>query len=352
MANERFEVLDGLRGIAALAVLGHHAEQVRSWTHVVAGATTYFSNGYLAVDFFFMLSGFVIGAAYEDRLRSGRMHAVTYMKIRMIRLYPALLCGAVLGLLVGAARHLPINVPEAFVAQLLFIPFVVSSEMYPLDVVQWSLLLELLANLIHAVFAPLLSLAALVVVTICGLAALVFTNMQFGSLGVGWGLDNYWGGFARVAFAFPAGLLLYRLHARGLLPKVSFLAAPAIVALVVILVAPWGTGLRHSAVVALAFPAIIVSVLYAKAPGRLGTLNSALGELSYPLYCIHFPLLWALALGVSTLVAPALRDVVWAAGLVLIPIASLMLGRYFEEPLRRRLMTRWSPNPKATVTQG
>ena len=72
-----FVTLDGLRGIAALAVVTRHAPYFRNP----------FFESYLAVDFFFVLSGFVLAHAYGQRLR-GNLSILDFVKIRIVRLYP------------------------------------------------------------------------------------------------------------------------------------------------------------------------------------------------------------------------------------------------------------------------
>ncbi|MEO9789585.1 MAG: acyltransferase [Aurantimonas coralicida] len=78
----RFEALDGWRGICALLVVLFHAP--------VAGIvheTAFFRHGYLFVDFFFVLSGFVIAHAFYDRLR-GEQNFGRFFGLRLFRVYP------------------------------------------------------------------------------------------------------------------------------------------------------------------------------------------------------------------------------------------------------------------------
>ena len=204
--HRRILALDGLRGIAALSIYIYHVDVVRH-----RGGP--FSHGYLAVDFFFLLSGFVIGEAYELRMASG-LPTLDYMRLRLIRLYPMIAMGAALGLIIGFFRF-HFNIWLSFVAQLAFIPFVVGIEAYPLNGVQWSLLFELIANCVHAIARRFLStrnLAGFVILAAPGLAA---TDIHYGNLNVGFTPENFWGGFARVGFSFGAGLLIYRQYAAG-----------------------------------------------------------------------------------------------------------------------------------------
>lgn len=98
-SKPHYEILDGLRGTAALLVLVYHIFEGLAFA---AGVDTisFMNHGYLAVDFFFILSGYVIGYAYDDRLASG-MTAGQFIKRRLIRLHPMIIMGG----LVGAAAY-------------------------------------------------------------------------------------------------------------------------------------------------------------------------------------------------------------------------------------------------------
>lgn len=76
-SKPRYDILDGLRGVAALVILLYH---------VLEGCGVILGHGYLGVDFFYVLSGFVIGYAYDDRW--GRMNVGGFFKRRIIRLHP------------------------------------------------------------------------------------------------------------------------------------------------------------------------------------------------------------------------------------------------------------------------
>ena len=224
-----YDILDGLRGVAALLVI---------WYHVFEGFATSpldqrFNHGYLAVDFFFLLSGFVIGYAYDDRWR-GRMTLGAFFRRRLIRLHPMVVLAAVLGAvafcLQGSVRWdgTPVAFPTVLAAMLLamlLLPVAPGAgaevrgngEMFPLNGPSWSLFFEYIGNILYALVLRRLStraLAALVALTGTGLAAFAVGDLSgFGHLGVGWSLGdhNLLGGLLRLAFSFPAGLLLARI---------------------------------------------------------------------------------------------------------------------------------------------
>ncbi|HEX7694251.1 MAG TPA: acyltransferase family protein, partial [Sphingomonas sp.] len=91
MEKRRFVVLDGMRGLAALSVVALHTAQYFP-------SQTGPARAYLAVDFFFMLSGFVMAHAYGDKLRAG-LTIKGFAEIRLARLYPMIFLGVTLGLL-------------------------------------------------------------------------------------------------------------------------------------------------------------------------------------------------------------------------------------------------------------
>src|SRR5215510_2853156 len=91
--KKHFEILDGLRGVAALAVVIFHFME---WVFPDP-SKNFIGHGFLAVDFFFCLSGFVIGYAYDSRI--GKMGVGEFFKLRLIRLHPLVIFGSVLGLL-------------------------------------------------------------------------------------------------------------------------------------------------------------------------------------------------------------------------------------------------------------
>lgn len=236
-SKPHYEILDGLRGVAALLVI---------WYHVFEGFATSpvdqrFNHGYLAVDFFFVLSGFVVGYAYDDRWK--RMRLGDFFKRRLIRLHPMLVMGVLLGALSfmvqGSVKWdgTPVALSDVMLATLLglfLIPALPGSapevrgngEMFPLNGPSWSLFFEYIGNVLYALFLRRLStrwLTVWVVLTGAGLASFALFNLSgFGHLGVGWSLLEYNlpGGLLRMMFSFSVGLLMSRLfkpvHIRGL----------------------------------------------------------------------------------------------------------------------------------------
>ena len=180
-SKPHYEILDGLRGVAALLVVFYHIFEGLSFA---AGGTviTVINHGYLAVDFFFILSGFVIGYAYDDRWGK-TLTLGNFFKRRLIRLHPMIVMGAVLGVvfyvLQGCEQwdgtHVGTSmIMLALLCALFFIPATPGScydirgngEMFPLNGPSWSLFFEYIGNLLYALFIHRLSTKALTVLVV------------------------------------------------------------------------------------------------------------------------------------------------------------------------------------------
>ncbi len=225
-----YHLLDGLRGVAALMVIWYHVFE----GYAFAGGTTIdtFNHGYLAVDFFFILSGFVIGYAYDDRW--GKNFTMKdFIKRRLIRLHPMVIMGAVVGAITfyiqGSVQwdgtHIGISmVMLSLLCTIFFIPAMPgvgyevrgNGEMFPLNGPCWSLFFEYIGNILYALFIRRLSNKALtIVVVLLGVALAsfaIFNVSGYGNIGVGWTLDgvNFIGGLLRMLFPFSMGMLLSR----------------------------------------------------------------------------------------------------------------------------------------------
>ena len=186
--RKHFASLDGLRGVAALAVVGSHFENL-------SGFDLYLQQAGVAVDFFFVLSGFVIAQAYEQRLLTD-MTWRRYMGIRLARLYPAIFGGVLAGLIVAAVAGEPVSV--WFGLQFLLLPVlqgapVHGGELFPVNGPQWSLFWELAINAAHAAVVRHLTTPVLIAIIALAAGALIWTSLFFGSLDVGWSRTNLWG---------------------------------------------------------------------------------------------------------------------------------------------------------------
>lgn len=289
--QQRLVCLDAMRGIAAVLVLIHHDART-------LGAVDMLPAGFLSVDFFFLLSGFVVARAYETKLGLG-LGGVAFLGLRMRRLLPVMW----LGIVAGAVEIIfaGFGLSEAalrLLAQLLFIPILAgATSFFPLNGVQWSLLFELAANAVHGSILwkrPVMSLVAL-----CATAFALFAAVTcyFGTAGVGDTGATIWAGIPRVFFSYTLGVLLYRLWVRGDLPNFSLGTRVTALSLPALLIVSGLVRHLNPPIVDLAtiliFPLLLISGLNAADAGHLEVFCRKLGLLSYPLYAIHLPVLYA-----------------------------------------------------------
>jgi peptidoglycan/LPS O-acetylase OafA/YrhL len=334
MANrEHFLALDWLRGAAAIVVLFYH----RRWT-VPGGEWMHFEHGWIAVDFFFMLSGVVVAYAYGDMLREeggfGR-----FLLVRAIRLHPLLVLGGVLGALSVSLDGLTGAevLSSVFVGLGLPSPASLVAEPFFINGPVWSLFFELLANLALAIVAPWLSGRRLALITALagGLWLWMLTTTGFG-VGFKFGALA-WGG-VRALFPFLVGIGLYRLRAAGWAPPWK----PGLVALTLPLLAVFaipgfkGESVFDGLVIIVLFPALIVGGMNAQVTGRQAKLAALTGALSYPIYVLHFPLYRLADALLDHLMLRNTLEVV-TAGLPICGVAWLVF-RFYDEPVRRLLM--------------
>jgi peptidoglycan/LPS O-acetylase OafA/YrhL len=218
----RYHVLDGLRGVAAAAVVTAH-------TGPYFGPLTFGDSG-LAVDLFFCLSGFVITAAYAERLAATGVRR--FMAFRYIRLYPLYLVGTALGVVAYCLRPDPaLSLTKALLWSLLLLPVpaVLSAPVLPLDVPGWSLVSELAVNLFWAVLGFKLSPRRVAV--LIGGALLVMTAgaviARGHTISLGFQLDQLPFGMARAVLSFTIGIMLFRRRQRRPAMRKSGRASPS-----------------------------------------------------------------------------------------------------------------------------
>lgn len=315
-SKSHYEILDGLRGLAAIIVVMFHVFEI-----FTGGDHTkqIINHGYLAVDFFFVLSGFVIGYAYDDRWKS--MSIKNFFKRRLIRLHPMIIMGMLIGAITFYFQKSDMfpNIAVTPVWQLILImlvgftllPLPLSGdvrgwhEMHPLNGPAWSLFFEYLANILYALVIRRFSnkvLAVFVLIFGALLIHMTVTNASGDVIG-GWSLEpeQLRIGFTRLLYPFFAGLLMSRIVKPGTI-KHAFVWCALI--LMVVLAMPrvglyhhtWMNGLYDSLSIILIFPLIV----YIGASGRLNgkipqKLNRFLGDISYPLYITHYPLIYMYA---------------------------------------------------------
>lgn len=359
-----FPILDGLRGVAAVMVVCFHILEIFS-----GGDHTkqFINHGYLAVDFFFLLSGFVIGHAYNDRW--DRMSLKQFFKRRLIRLHPMIIMGMTIGAIgfyFSASSALFPLVSNTSALQLIFIMLLgyllipVSipmdirgwQEMYPLNGPAWSLFFEYIANIIYALTLRKASTKIIAILTLIAgiwLAYFTISNPQGDIIG-GWSIsiEQLTIGFTRLAYPFLAGLLLYKIFKPAHIANAFFWCS----LLIIIVLAiprigghehPWQNGIYDSVAILFAFPFIIFLGASGSIKNKTATkLCNFLGEISYPIYLVHFPIAYIFYAWVVNHKIDITQA--WPIG-VLVFMASIALAylvlKCYDLPLRKWLSKRY-----------
>ncbi|MGG6892940.1 MULTISPECIES: acyltransferase family protein [Rhizobium] len=287
--RHRYAALDAMRGLAAFAVVVYHLDR------------PYAPSAYIAVDFFFVLSGFVIARAYGEKLASG-MTMLAFMKARYARLYPLFLIGSVFGLVQLLLHWQAAGIGRADLgASILSTVFMLPSPsfltrsagdiwpLYPLNGPAWSLFWELLANLVFALVLFRLKTRSLILIAAVSLAMLIGSVFFHKSLDLGWEWRSVDGGFARVFFSFTLGMIIYRLRSRTAPGRTvnSYAALLPIAAICILLFLPTYS-LKYALVFCiLVSPLVVLAGTMLELPAKLQRLGIFLGYLSYPIYMCH-----------------------------------------------------------------
>ncbi len=362
-SRARYEVLDGLRGIAAILVVCFHLFEGYAENHF----SQLFNHAYLAVDFFFVLSGFVIGYAYDARWGQGGLTTWGFIRRRLIRLQPMIVFGSLLGLVLfpftfgeagwveGASLSL---VLLCALLGALMIPITPAldvrgwDENYPLNGSQWSLSFEYCANLLYAFIFRFLSTRWL---ALCTLVAALFSACYLfgnpnGDYHGGWaftpaGVET---GFARVLYTFLVGLLLSRLR-WSLRVKRPFLTCGLLLALLLFMprlgteTLLWPNALYEALCVLVLFPLLVIMGSSECSTGgeESGAFCRFCGRISYPLYLVQFPVALCYMRYIHSGQATTLGNWVWGitAFVVAIGLAALV-ERWYDRPVRRWLSQR------------
>lgn len=338
------------------------------------------NHGYLAVDFFFVLSGFVIGYAYDDRW--GKMNVWGFFKRRLIRLQPMVILGTLIGAFwfyFGGAPGFELVMQTPWWKLLLIV--ILGCLMFPtppsmdirgwqeinsLNGAAWSLMWEYVANILYALFVRrfnVIVLAVMVTVSAFLTIDLCLNLDTFGLLEVrsyakytvigGFGLtpDQIYIGICRLLYPFFGGLLLYRLGKyriklnRGGMTWCS-------VAVAATLVVPhlggadheWINGLYCAVVILLIYPAVVAAGAGSPLQGRHTTaICKFLGMISYPLYITHYPMIYVQMNWAARHADAPLSTHIWVA--ISIFIASIAVAyasvKVYDIPVRAWLSERF-----------
>ncbi|RZK30577.1 MAG: acyltransferase [Hymenobacter sp.] len=371
-----YPILDGLRGVAALMVVAFHLMEAHATSH----QDQLINHGYLAVDFFFLLSGFVIGYAYDDRW--GKMSVGDFFRRRLVRLQPMVVIGMVVGALFyyfqssglwPAIAQTPVwkmLLVMALGCFMLPVPLALDirgwHETYPLDGPGWSLMFEYIANVLYAVLVRRFSNLVLGVLVVLSAAALLHFTLTSpeGDVVGGWSLEpeQLRIGFTRMLFPFFGGLLLFRTVRPGRVQHAFFWSSLLVVAVLALprigdAAHPWQNGLYEALSIILIFPLIV----FLGASGELvsaGTTKACrfLGDISYPIYITHYPLVYTYTAWVYNHKVSVKNGLPVAIPVFLAAVAlAYACLKLYDEPVRKwlqkKLQTNSKPRPDHVLLQ-
>lgn len=356
-----YNILDGLRGVAAVVVVCFHIFEAFATSHL----DQRINHGYLLVDFFFILSGFVVGYAYDDRWKT--MPTAEFLKRRIIRLHPMVVMGAIIGAVMFYTQECSVwDVSKVSIGMFLFatfmnvfmIPATVGleirgvGEMYPLNGPSWSLFFEYIGNILYAFFIRKLStraLSVLVLLMACGLTAFSICN-PLGDICVGYAMtpNDMLDGSLRLMFSFSAGLLMSRIFKPVKVRGAFWIGG---IALVVLASIPriggaenlWMNGLYEAICAVIIFPIIVLLAASGKTTDKVTTgICKFLGDISYPLYMVHYLFIYLYYAWVKNEGLTFDQSLLGAAAVVVgsIVLAYLCLKLY-DEPVRKYLTRRF-----------
>jgi len=347
--QHKFVTLDALRGIAAILIVTRHTSGY--WEGVS------FYHSYLAVDLFFMLSGFVVSHAYDKKLISKTMTFWQFFLTRIIRLYPLYLLAAIISALVFSPKkafiqgdiHTIVEYVTALFFTLFYLPYKVdgNNSLFTINGVSWSLFFELIINIIYAIARPVLSNIILIVVLLFSglyltIQSVLLSGIDYGYL---WDWQSISIGSARTIFGFSCGLLLHRMWLKQ--PTVSGSTKNSILLLLLASI-PLSfvnisqlNGLIDCFSILIVFPCCVLLGAKINPEKRVLRLFELLGIISYPIYLLHD----SLGAGISKTLKFIGYDVehlapysgcILVAGLIVI---SLLLDHFYDHPVRRFLST-------------
>lgn len=295
--KQHFEILDGLRGIAAVFVVAFHFMEmtISDYSKILIG------HSFLAVDFFFCLSGFVIAYSYDARIKT--LGTLKFLKLRLIRLHPLVIFGTLLGLLAllfdpftkqgelpGYIELIPMAVSSGFM-----VPFPVMAArgfaLFALNAPAWSLFWEYIANIFYAVVLARISRRYLSALTLISAVLIGWVIVKSGNLTGGWNNDTFWDGGARVCYSFLAGIAVYRFNL-VIKNRLGFAGISVLLMMAFILPFSSWNWISEPVVVLLYFPVLVGLGAGATLAPNLKKLCNFSGNISYPLYMTHYSVIW------------------------------------------------------------
>ena len=304
-SKKRYEILDGLRGVASLIVITFHFFELYS---LGQPDKQIINHGYLAVDFFYVLSGFVIGYAYDDRW--DRMSYWDFYKRRLIRLHPMVIAGSIVGLcyyFYGEGPSCPFiqDVKPYYYFLTIIMNFLMIPTPVEMDIrgwgetnsfngPNWTLIYEYLINILYSLVFR--RLHTIIIGILCLLSALLTVNLalnfdvfnvmkerisnKYTMIG-GWSLTSceLCVGFTRLFYPFFVGYLVYRLNLKIKLPYSFFICSFLLIFFLCF--------------IRIGGDVIMIGAGDDTKNEIIIKISKFLGEISYPIYITHYPIIYA-----------------------------------------------------------
>lgn len=288
-----FHGLDGLRGVAAVLVSLMHFQ-----AYIIPMKI---NSGYLAVDMFFLMSGFVISYSYSEKIRSG-MGSWDFFISRLIRLYPLYILGIgilvsirIVALVIGRSQNYTWpHLAFALIPEMLFLPSPPYGKeadvLYELNFPAWSLLSEIAVNIAFACVIKNKLEKYIPAFILLSCSVIIVFILIFGSANAGNTWSTIWAGPIRVCFSFFLGMYIYRIYETGKLPKVSLPILIVLMLSVIVMVFDPGKFRKLYDVfcIVFVFPVMLIILVNNKSSDKF-RIFSILGLISYPLYALHAP---------------------------------------------------------------
>jgi peptidoglycan/LPS O-acetylase OafA/YrhL len=342
-----YDVLDGLRGTAAIIILIFHYLEM---TYPDDYENNPLGHGFLAVDFFFCLSGFVIGFSYDHRIRT--IGIKQFFINRLIRLHPMVVMGTVIGFAGYIADPFVVK-SEGFNWTLILVAVLGSmfllptpflpyrwKALFPYNSPAWSLLVEYLANILYAVLLSRIGKRLLLLLGAGCAGWLTFTSYQAGWLINGWDAPTWSDALPRVCFSFIAGLILFRFRLSW---KNKFGFILPLLLLIGVFMFPHvqNDWYIETFLVIFIFPLIIIIGSGTTIHGYMQKFCLFIGRLSYPLYMTHITTVWIFGNYYNKYNPAGIQLYAIVTGLIIFNLIFAYLSmKYYDEPVRKWLTAR------------
>lgn len=352
--KKQLSILDGMRGVAAILVVYFHLLQA----YFPASSENPLHHAFLAVDFFFLMSGYVIGYAYDSRIET--ITVAQFMKVRLIRLHPLVLLGLTIGLLgylfdpfVGDTQSVSITITIiAFVFGFMMLPSQSlpnrPNETFSLNGASWSLFQEYLVNILYAMIGKRISNKALMFLVGISSLGILFVAKNFGSLHFGWGWSHIWVAPIRVVFPFFTGLLLFRMNWK-LKIKNAFPILTILLLVIFFLPNQKMNGLYEALCVLIVFPLMIAIAAGSDVSKKSDQVCKFIGQISYPVYILHYPFIDLYSHWVKSYkpgFALAAVSILCLSAFFL--LLAILANKFYDEPVRKWL-TAWTKGIKYKI---